>query len=498
MSYRALAAFALTPGRHVRTARRARRRRPQTRRPPRPVRDEGRGGAPRTICASPRAAAGRSRRRAARLSMSPSSSTARAPCRACASPRRARRRSWPSTGCKRNDIASVVIFDHSVDVLVPAQPVTDPDVFAELIRRVGVRGNTAIYSGVLAGAAEVRKFKEPRRLNRVVLLSDGQANVGPSRAPEFAVLGRSLLAEGISVSTIGLGLGYNEDLMLELARSSDGNHAFAREPVRSRRHLQPRVQRRAGLLRADGGDRHRAEARRAGGSGALAATAPSPAPRRSSASTRCMPTPSTTCCWRSSSTRSWRVAGERELGTVKVAYTAAPERRPADARHPVRARFTGSDAEIAAGADAKVAEAVVEQVVLERSRRAVDLRDKGKFDEAQSLLKQNATRHQGLCGERQDPEHAAPRPGQAVRGAGGAAAADLRLAAGRAAQDAALPPGPRRRRRLALLRKAARHPGSRAPALAGRAIRDLARRVEPPEVPVRSAARVPLAPLRPG
>jgi hypothetical protein len=33
---------------------------------------------------------------------------------------------------------------------------------------------------------------------------------------------------------------------------------------------------------------------------------------------------------------------------------------------------------------------VVEQVVLERSRRAVDLRDKGKLDEAQSLLKQNA------------------------------------------------------------------------------------------------------------
>ena len=94
-----------------------------------------------------------------------------------------------------------------------------------------MRGSTAIHAGVLQGAAEVAKFKEPRRLNRVVLLSDGQANIGPVRPEEFALLGRALLTQGISVSTIGLGLGYNEDLMLQLARASDGNHAFAREPT---------------------------------------------------------------------------------------------------------------------------------------------------------------------------------------------------------------------------------------------------------------------------
>ena len=129
------------------------------------------------------------------------------------------------------DIASVVIFDNRIDVLAPAQPVADPAHFADLIRQVGARGSTAIHGGVLAGAAEVAKNRDARRLNRVVLLSDGQANVGPSRPEEFAALGRLLLSQGISVSTIGLGLGYNEDLMLQLARASDGNHAFAREPT---------------------------------------------------------------------------------------------------------------------------------------------------------------------------------------------------------------------------------------------------------------------------
>jgi len=70
------------------------------------------------------------------------------------------------------DIASLVIFDDRIDVPVPAQKVADHNQFIDRILQVAARGNTAIYAGVDAGAAEVRKFKDPHRLNRVVLLSD--------------------------------------------------------------------------------------------------------------------------------------------------------------------------------------------------------------------------------------------------------------------------------------------------------------------------------------
>jgi Ca-activated chloride channel family protein len=61
-------------------------------------------------------------------------------------------------------------------------------------------------------------------------MSDGLANVGPHRPSDFERLGQRLGAQGITVTTVGLGRGYNEDLMAGLASASDGNHAFAHTP----------------------------------------------------------------------------------------------------------------------------------------------------------------------------------------------------------------------------------------------------------------------------
>jgi Ca-activated chloride channel family protein len=83
---------------------------------------------------------------------------------------------------------------------------------------------------VSKAAAEVRKFLRSDRVNRIILLSDGLANVGPATPAELAEMGSSLKKEGVSVSTIGLGLGYNDELMSRLADHSDGNHWFVENP----------------------------------------------------------------------------------------------------------------------------------------------------------------------------------------------------------------------------------------------------------------------------
>ncbi len=126
-----------------------------------------------------------------------------------------------------DDIVSLITYDTQVRTLVPAQRVGDGRRLESAICEIEASGNTALYGGVSRGAAEVRRNLEDRRyVNRVILLSDGLANVGPSSPEELGRLGASLLKEGISVTTIGLGLGFNEDLMTRLALRSDGNTYF--------------------------------------------------------------------------------------------------------------------------------------------------------------------------------------------------------------------------------------------------------------------------------
>ncbi|MFP4057720.1 MAG: vWA domain-containing protein [Candidatus Brocadiia bacterium] len=129
------------------------------------------------------------------------------------------------------DTVAIVAYDHTVNVLLPAARATDKPAIAAAIDRIAAGGNTALFAGVSKGAEELRKFLDKNRANRIILLSDGLANVGPSSPAELGSLGASLIKENISVTTIGLGLGYNEDLMTELARRSDGNHAFVAEPA---------------------------------------------------------------------------------------------------------------------------------------------------------------------------------------------------------------------------------------------------------------------------
>jgi len=124
------------------------------------------------------------------------------------------------------DITAIVTYSSEACVLVPATRLTDKGPVLAAISALQVSGGTALFAGVSRGAGEVRKFFDRGSVNRVILLSDGIANVGPSSPDELGDFGASLIKDGISVSTIGLGLGYNEDLMSKLARRSDGSHYF--------------------------------------------------------------------------------------------------------------------------------------------------------------------------------------------------------------------------------------------------------------------------------
>jgi len=127
---------------------------------------------------------------------------------------------------QKDDILSIITYSNTVNILVPATRFSDPESIANKIRQIHADGNTALFAGISKGAREIRKFLNEDKVNRIILISDGLANKGPSTPQELGRLGHRLGGDGISVTTVGLGLGYNEDLMVQLAGNSDGNHVF--------------------------------------------------------------------------------------------------------------------------------------------------------------------------------------------------------------------------------------------------------------------------------
>lgn len=87
-------------------------------------------------------------------------------------------------------------------------------------------GDTALHAGWLHGAQQIAPFVDRFDLSRVILLSDGGANVGQSVPEEFKKDAARLLIAGISTSTFGLSMHFNEQIMTSLAQ---GGHAFYAE-----------------------------------------------------------------------------------------------------------------------------------------------------------------------------------------------------------------------------------------------------------------------------
>lgn len=124
------------------------------------------------------------------------------------------------------DIFSLVVYDSNVHTVIPAQYVRNIDRIISKIQRIYAGGSTALFGGVSQGASEIRKHIGSEYIHRLILLSDGLANVGPQSPVELGRLGAALIKENISVTTIGVGYDYNEDLMTRLSQKSDGNAYF--------------------------------------------------------------------------------------------------------------------------------------------------------------------------------------------------------------------------------------------------------------------------------
>jgi Ca-activated chloride channel homolog len=124
------------------------------------------------------------------------------------------------------DRAALVVYDGEVEVLVPTTPAADKALFYRAIASVDSRGSTDLHGGWLKGAELMAAVAKDSAMTRVLLLSDGHANVGVLDVSVIAQQCADLAGAGVTTSTYGVGRGFNEDLMIRMANAGHGNSYY--------------------------------------------------------------------------------------------------------------------------------------------------------------------------------------------------------------------------------------------------------------------------------
>jgi len=129
------------------------------------------------------------------------------------------------------DIVSVVIYDDDVETLFEPQLVKNKDIIYTVLSKIKAGGCTNLSGGWLKGCEHVQAHQTPDKINRVLLLTDGQANVGITDS-KVLINTAQQKAQNFSISTTTLGFGshFNEDLLIGMAKNAHGNFYFIQTP----------------------------------------------------------------------------------------------------------------------------------------------------------------------------------------------------------------------------------------------------------------------------
>lgn len=125
------------------------------------------------------------------------------------------------------DVAALIVFDDRVNTLSPARPVGDRTALYVALAHIHAGGSTNLHGGWQAGAASLVDDAKSAALARIILLSDGNANVGETTdTDEILAFCAEAAEKGVTTSTYGLGRNFNEALMVEMGKRGGGNHYY--------------------------------------------------------------------------------------------------------------------------------------------------------------------------------------------------------------------------------------------------------------------------------
>lgn len=136
------------------------------------------------------------------------------------------------------DVLSVVSFSDRADVLIQAENVTNPIAMQSIVSIMRADGGTEIYQGLAAGVAQCRRHLDPRRVNHVVLITDGRTFGDEHLSLELA---DQAAKDGIGISAMGIGEEWNDEFLDDLVSRTGGTSVYINAPTAVVRFLNDRV-----------------------------------------------------------------------------------------------------------------------------------------------------------------------------------------------------------------------------------------------------------------
>jgi len=135
---------------------------------------------------------------------------------------------------KPQDTVGIVIYEQDASILL--EHTTNKELIIDAINSLSTGGSTNAEAGLNLGYSQADKYFDSDKVNRVLLLSDGVANVG--RTDSQGILSQLIIykEKGIAMTAVGVGLGnYNDKLLEQIADKADGNYWYMNDFTEGKR-----------------------------------------------------------------------------------------------------------------------------------------------------------------------------------------------------------------------------------------------------------------------
>lgn len=137
---------------------------------------------------------------------------------------------------RKGDKVSIVVYAGAAGIVLA--PTSNPREVRGALSRLNAGGSTAGGEGIALAYATAREAYIDGGINRVILASDGDFNVGMTNTQDVEALVKDNKDDGITLTTLGFGEGnFNDELMEHIADVGNGNYAYIDNAAEARKVL---------------------------------------------------------------------------------------------------------------------------------------------------------------------------------------------------------------------------------------------------------------------